>query len=99
MGFLAVDVIAGRAEVKVSNRRCRALTAKAKIEGVAEPVLLAKPDNFMNLSGMAVRELVEQYEAQPERTLIVQYDDVDFRLDTLRMHQQALSTGHDGMEF
>ena len=65
MGFLAVDVIAGRVGVKVSNRRCRALTAKAKIEGVAEPVLLAKPETFMNLSGMAVRELVEEYEVTP----------------------------------
>jgi len=82
MGFLAVDVIAGRAAVKVSNRRCRALTAKAKIEGVAEPVLLAKPETFMNLSGMAVRELMEEYEVTPQRDLIVLYDELDFPLGT-----------------
>src|SRR5204863_9519115 len=91
MGFLAVDVLAGRAGVKVSNRRCRALTAKAKIEGVAEPVLLAKPDTFMNLSGMAVRELVEQYEAQPERDLIVLYDELEFLLGSLRSKQRGPS--------
>ena len=98
MGFLAVDVLAGRAGVKVSNRRCRALTAKAKIEGVAEPVLLAKPDTFMNLSGMAVRELVEEYEAKPERDLIVLYDELDFPLGTLRIKQRGSSAGHNGME-
>ena len=98
MGFLAVDVIAGRAEVKVSNRRCRALTAKAKIEGVAEPVLLAKPETFRNLSGMAVRELVEEYEVTPQRDLIVLYDELDFPLGTLRIKQRGSSAGHNGME-
>ena len=98
MGFLAVDRIAGRAGAKVNNRRCRSLTAKAKIEGVAEPVVLAKPETFMNLSGMAVRELVEEFEARPERDLIVLYDELDFPLGTLRIKPRGSSAGHNGME-
>src|SRR2546429_6133900 len=63
LGFLVVDQIAQRCAVRVSNRHCRSLTAKASVAG--EPVLLAKPETYMNLSGLAVRELVEEYEIEP----------------------------------
>ncbi|MGB8597555.1 MAG: aminoacyl-tRNA hydrolase, partial [Candidatus Sulfotelmatobacter sp.] len=83
-GFLAVDRIAGNLRVEVRNRQCRALTARAVIGG--ETVLLAKPETYMNLSGMSVRELVEEYEAKPESDLIVIQDELDFPLGTLRIH-------------
>jgi PTH1 family peptidyl-tRNA hydrolase len=56
LGFLAIDRIADECGVEVRNRQCRALTARAELGG--EPILLAKPETFMNLSGMSVRELV-----------------------------------------
>ena len=49
-------------EVEVRNRQCRALTARAVIGD--QTVLLAKPETFMNLSGVSVRELMQEYEAQ-----------------------------------
>jgi len=98
MGFLAVDRIADRCRVKVSHRRCRSLTAKARIEGVGEEVLLAKPETFMNLSGMAVRELVAEYEAEAERDLIVLYDELAFPLGTVRIKHNGSGGGHNGLE-
>ena len=65
LGFLAVDRIAEQCGVVVNNRHCRAQTARARIGD--EDVVLAKPETYMNLSGMSVRELVEKYEAQPEQ--------------------------------
>ena len=58
MGFLAVDRIAEQCGVRVSNRLCRALTGRAVI--AEQDVLLAKPETYMNLSGMSVRELVRE---------------------------------------
>ena len=55
IGFLAVDRIAGQCGVTVDNRHCKALTARARIG--KEEVLLAKPETYMNLSGLAVHEL------------------------------------------
>ena len=78
LGFLAVDRIANDCGVEVRNRQCRALTARAEIDG--EQVLLAKPETFMNLSGMSVRELVIKHEIRPELDLIVIYDELDFQL-------------------
>ncbi|MGA2413476.1 MAG: aminoacyl-tRNA hydrolase [Candidatus Sulfotelmatobacter sp.] len=96
LGFRAVDRIAGDLGVELRSRQCRALTARAKIAG--EPVLLAKPETFMNLSGLSVRELVAEYEAKPESDLIVIQDELDFPLGTLRIHTRRSSAGHNGIE-
>jgi PTH1 family peptidyl-tRNA hydrolase len=96
LGFLAIDRIAGNLGVGVRNRQCRALTARAVIAG--QSVILAKPETFMNLSGASVRELVREYEAQPESDLIVLQDEMDFPLGTLRIHTRRSSAGHNGIE-
>jgi PTH1 family peptidyl-tRNA hydrolase len=96
LGFLAIDRIANDYGVEVRNRQCRALTAKAVIG--SETVLLAKPETFMNLSGMSVRELVAEHEIKPETDLIVIQDELDFPLGTVRIHRQRSSAGHNGIE-
>jgi peptidyl-tRNA hydrolase, PTH1 family len=96
LGFLAIDRIAEQCGVEVRNRRCRALTAKAVIG--SETVLLAKPETFMNLSGLSVRELIAEHEVKPEDDLIVLQDELDFPLGTLRIHRNRSSAGHNGIE-
>jgi peptidyl-tRNA hydrolase, PTH1 family len=96
LGFLAIDRIADECKVEVRNRQCRALTARAVIG--SEQVLLAKPETFMNLSGLSVRELAAEYEASPEKDLIVLQDELDFPLGTVRIHRNRNSAGHNGIE-
>ena len=96
LGFLAIDRIADQCGVEVRNRRCRALTARAVIG--SETVLLAKPETFMNLSGLSVRELVAEYEAKPEEDLVVIQDELDFALGTTRIQRNRSSAGHNGIE-
>jgi len=96
MGFLAIDRIAEKHGVRVINRHCHSLTAKVKVGEVE--ALLAKPETFMNLSGMAVRELVGKYEADPAKDLVVLYDELDFPLGTLRIRERGSSAGHNGLE-
>ncbi len=98
LGFLTVDRIAGRIAgpggVEVRNRHCRALTARANFGG--QDVLLAKPETFMNLSGVAVRELLMKYEATPA-DLIVIYDELDLSLGALKIKERGGAAGHNGM--
>jgi len=96
MGFLAIDRIANECGVQVRNRQCRALTARAVIG--SEPILLAKPETYMNLSGMSVRELITKYEVRPDADLIVIYDELDLPWGTIRIRQRGSSAGHNGME-
>jgi PTH1 family peptidyl-tRNA hydrolase len=96
LGFLTVDRLANEAGVEIRNRNCRSLTGRAAIE--EHQVLLAKPETYMNLSGMAVRELVEKYEADPTKDLVVIYDELDLPLGKIRIRQRGGSAGHNGME-
>jgi peptidyl-tRNA hydrolase, PTH1 family len=101
LGFLTIDRIAGGLGIEVRNRQCRALTARATIGSettAGEPVLLAKPETYMNLSGLSVRELVEEYQVDVTRDLIVIYDELDLPLGTIRIRPRGSSAGHNGME-
>ncbi len=96
LGFLTIDQIANRLGVEVRNRQCRALTARATIAG--EPVILAKPETYMNLSGLSVRELVAEHQVEVKQDLIVIYDELDLPLGTIRIRPRGSSAGHNGME-
>jgi len=96
LGFMAIDRIADQCGARVSNRFCRALTARTSLEG--QEVVLAKPETYMNLSGVSVRELVKELEIAPEQDLIILYDELDLPLGTLRIRERGRSAGHNGME-
>lgn len=95
VGFLAVDRIADQCGVKIDNRHCKALTGRGNIGGT--PVLLAKPETYMNLSGVSVRELVEKYECDPTKDLIVVYDELDLPFGLIRVRERGSHAGHNGM--
>jgi peptidyl-tRNA hydrolase, PTH1 family len=94
-GFLAIDRIAEICDAQVSNWRGRALTARTKLAG--HDVLLAKPETFMNLSGLSVRALMEELEIDVE-DLIVLYDELAIPLGTLRIRERGSAGGHNGVK-
>ncbi|GGG68975.1 aminoacyl-tRNA hydrolase [Edaphobacter dinghuensis] len=96
-GFLAVDRIADDCGVSLTNRRGRALTAKARLAG--EEILLAKPETFMNLSGLSVAALVQELDiAIPSTDLIVLYDELAIPLGTIRIRERGSANGHNGVK-
>ncbi len=96
LGFLTVDHIAEKLGIEVRNRQCHALTARATIAG--EAVILAKPETYMNLSGLSVHELVAEHQVAVKDDLIVIYDELDLPLGTIRIRQRGGTAGHNGME-
>ena len=96
LGFLTIDRIANNLGIEVRNRQCRALTARAVVAG--EPAILAKPETYMNLSGLSVMELVAEHQVDVTRDLIVIYDELDLLMGTIRIRQRGSSAGHNGME-
>ena len=94
-GFLAVDRIAEICDVTIANRRGRALTARAKLAG--HDVLLAKPETFMNLSGLAVAALRNELEIGV-KDLIVLYDELAIPLGSLRIRERGSAGGHNGVK-
>lgn len=93
-GFMAIDRIAQQEGVVVQNRRCRAVTASCRIAG--RPVILAKPETFMNLSGASVSALVHEFEADPAKDLLVIYDELDLPLGSFKIRERGSPAGHNG---
>jgi peptidyl-tRNA hydrolase, PTH1 family len=93
-GFLAIDRIAAERNAVVGNRRCRALTAKVQIGG--REVILAKPETFMNLSGLSVGALIGEFGVEPSGDLLVLYDELDLPLGKLRVRERGSPAGHNG---
>jgi PTH1 family peptidyl-tRNA hydrolase len=96
-GFLAIDRLAEVCGANVSNRRGRALTAKTNLAG--QEVLLAKPETFMNLSGLSVAALLQELELDaPAGDLIVIYDELAIPLGQLRIRERGSAGGHNGIK-
>jgi PTH1 family peptidyl-tRNA hydrolase len=96
LGFLTVDRIAQRCGIDVAGRRCQAVTAKVKLAG--HEVLLAKPETYMNLSGLSVRKLVDDLGVQPASDLVLVYDELDLPFGAIRIRLKGGTAGHNGVE-
>ena len=92
-GFMAIDRIAALCDVAVTNRRGRAETGRAKLMG--HDVLLAKPETFMNLSGLSVATLLRDLNLGLE-DLIVLYDELAFPLGAIKVAASGSANGHNG---
>lgn len=94
MGFRVVDELARRMNVRVETKERKALTADGLFLG--RRVLLVKPQTYMNLSGEAVRALLDFYKIDDDH-LMVAYDDIDLPLGTIRLRKTGSAGGQKGM--
>jgi PTH1 family peptidyl-tRNA hydrolase len=95
IGFLVVDRIAERNGMKVRNKEGITLTGKGQVCG--RDTILAKPQTFMNRSGMSAKALLNSRRLT-NRDLIVVYDDIDLPWTALRIKKKGSSGGHNGMK-
>jgi len=95
MGFLAIDGIAERAGIRITRPEAKSYVGRGKFAG--EEVVLAKPQTMMNLSGVAVRMLLEKYECDPAE-MIVLTDEVDLPWGMLRIRERGSAGTHNGLK-
>ncbi len=95
MGFLVVDRLAARHGIRLTRKECQAVLGQGNIGG--KTVLLAKPQTFMNLSGVAVKPLLEKNEI-PVSDLILVYDELDLPWGSLRVRPSGSAAGHNGIK-
>jgi PTH1 family peptidyl-tRNA hydrolase len=94
MGFLVLDRLAERAGARIERPEASSYIGRGKLAG--HPVWLAKPQTYMNASGMAVRELVERLEADPGEMEVIS-DDVALPWGMLRIRERGSAGGHNGL--
>jgi PTH1 family peptidyl-tRNA hydrolase len=90
---MAIDHLAN--ENSIWKEQCRALTQKISIAG--NPVLIAKPQTFMNLSGESVLALLSWHKVSPENLLVFS-DDVNLKCGTLRIRPNGSAGGQNGLK-
>jgi len=93
LGFMAVDDLANRNAIRVERPEAKALVGHGKLAG--EDVVLAKPQTYMNLSGISVRELLAKYELDVNDLLVI-WDEVQLPLGTIRIHGSGSAGSHNG---
>ena len=95
LGFMVIDRLAESHAIRVSRKENTSFVGLGEIGG--KRVALAKPQTYMNLSGPAVRGLLERYELKPDR-LIVVYDELDLPWGSLRIRLKGSAAGHNGVK-
>lgn len=94
MGFIAVDLIAEKYDIKIDKIKFKALVGEGRIGG--QKVILIKPQTYMNLSGQSIMEIMNFYKEDIEN-LIVIYDDLDIPTGTIRVRKKGSAGTHNGM--
>jgi PTH1 family peptidyl-tRNA hydrolase len=95
LGFLSVDRLAERHGIRVTRRDSKALVGVGEIDG--HPVMLAKPQTYMNLCGTSLVPLMEKHSIELGR-LVVVYDELDLGWTALRIKPKGSAAGHNGIK-
>ena len=95
IGFAAIDALADKYGISVSDMKNKALMGKGVING--NKVMLLKPLTYMNLSGESVRAAADFYKVDPEHIIIV-YDDISLDVGQLRIRKKGSAGGHNGIK-
>ncbi|KAM3350772.1 hypothetical protein ACQJBY_023066 [Aegilops geniculata] len=88
-----IDAIAEAEGVSLSSMQFKAMVGKGRIGDV--PIMLAKPQTFMNASGESVGQLVSYFKI-PLNQVVVMYDDLDLPFAKLRLLPKGGHGGHNG---
>ena len=96
VGFMCIDTLAERYDIKINEHKHKALIGKGYIEG--QKVILVKPLTYMNNSGESIREILDFYKLDAEEDLLIIYDDIDLDVGKLRIRAKGSAGGHNGIK-
>jgi len=94
VGFMTIDELDRRHNARYWKKEAGALTSEVSIAGT--PVLLVKPQTFMNLSGVSVSRLATTRDIEPENIIVI-HDDLDIEAGELRHKTEGGHAGHNGL--
>lgn len=95
VGFMVIDELSEKLNVKVKQKKFHSLIGESSIHG--EKLILVKPQTFMNESGVAVRPLLDYFKVSIDDLAVI-YDDLDLPAGKIRLRQKGGSGGHNGIK-
>jgi len=95
IGFMVVDRLAEKYDIRLGRVQQKAITGEGRIQ--ERPVILVKPQTYMNNSGDSIGPLVNYYKVSLANVLVI-YDEIDLPFGALRLRSKGGSGGHNGMK-
>lgn len=95
-GFHVIDAVADQYNISVNELKHKAMIGKGVIEG--QKVVLVKPLTYMNLSGEAVKSVVDYYKIDETEELLVIFDDISLAPGQIRIRKKGSAGGHNGIK-
>lgn len=95
IGFKVIDLLSRKLDIPLANTKFKGIYGMGMKNG--ERVILLKPMTFMNLSGEAVRPIMDYYDIEPENLLVI-YDELDLPVGKIRLRYKGSSGGHNGLK-
>ena len=94
VGFQALDALADQYKIRIHKRILNSSLGQGQIQD--QKVILLKPQTYMNLSGNAVRQVLDYYKIESTQ-LIVLYDDIEIAIGRVRVRPSGSAGSHNGM--
>jgi len=94
VGFRFIDLLAKKTEIRLNDRRAKAVLGQGRIAG--QEVVLAKPRTFMNNSGEGIEYLLARFGGRPSELLVV-YDEMALPTGRIRLRASGSHAGHNGI--
>ena len=94
VGFRFIDLMAKKSEIRLNDRRAKAVLGQGRIAG--QEVVLVKPRTFMNNSGEGVEYLLARFGGRPSELLVV-YDEMALPTGRIRLRASGSHAGHNGI--
>ena len=94
VGFRFIDLLAKRTEIRLNDRRAKAVLGQGRMDG--HHVVLAKPRTFMNNSGEGIEYLLARFGGHPSELLVV-YDEMAIPTGRIRLRPAGSHAGHNGI--
>ena len=95
MGFNVINKLAKQYNIEINKKKFKGLYGTGNIEG--EKVILLKPQTYMNLSGEAIREIIDFYKIEVKDIIII-YDDIDIEPEIIKIRKKGGPGTHNGMK-
>ncbi len=97
-GFQAIDVLAKYFGEGEWQEKQKFVSSVCEARIVTVPILLVKPQTFMNRSGEAIRKLVDFYKVDPAHQILILSDDIDLPLGEVRLRMSGGPGTHNGLK-
>ena len=95
IGFETIDLISRKYNIDINREKFRGVYGEGIVD--SEKIILFKPSTYMNLSGEAIKSIMDFYKIEAKDILVI-YDDISLDVGKIRIREKGSAGGHNGIK-